>query len=259
MYKLAGFLIIVNAIVIAAWWLLGEHPYKGWAFSICLTAVFVGAFMILHERVTEVTLEGVGTIKSAVEQATADANSISEIKNRIQSQSATIDLVAMKATETIDQLKFIAKNNAKVTVAQLMAGNFGFKDGLTLAKRLELHDKIIASLKEIGLPPQDIQDADMMWKNGICVIYFRGIRVAFEGRKEPHLINTDASPELLKASKEFQDLLNFEEWDAPSPDEIESFINSKGFMNEKAQALLEDYRHFLTTGEIRRVDVFVEL
>lgn len=259
MYKLIGSLLIINSIVISAWWLTGEHPHKGWAFTICMTAIFGGGFLILQERIIEFTVDGIGTIKSAAEQATADANTISDLKNRIEAQSATVDLVAKKATETIDQLKFIACTNAKATIADLMAANFGFEDGLNLKTRLELHDRIINSLKQIGVSENDIEAVDSMWQKGVGVIYFRGIRCALEGRTNPNIINKNASPELLRASKEFQKLLNFESWEAPSPDEIQSFIEAKGFMNHKVKELIEDYRYLLRTGDIRRREVFEKL
>ena len=197
--------------------------------------------------------------QKALVQITSDANEISSLKNRIEFQSAKVDLFAQKATEAIDQLKFIACTNAKATITDLMAANFGFEDGLNLKARLELHDRIINSLKQIGVSEDDIEAVGSMWHKGVGVIYFRGIGCALEGRTNPNMINTNASPELLRASEEFQKLLNFENWEAPSPDEIESFIKGKGFMNDKVKELIEDYRLFLKTGEIRRREVFEKL
>jgi len=64
---------------------------------------------------------------------------------------------------------------------------------------------------------------------------------------------------LRKASKEFQEMLNFSQWEVPSPDEMESFINEKGFMNDTVRELISDYRHFLETGNIRRRSMFEQL
>ncbi len=60
MLGLLGVLLIIAALVITAWWVMSEHPHKGWAFTLCLTAVFVGAFLVLQERVTELTLKALG-------------------------------------------------------------------------------------------------------------------------------------------------------------------------------------------------------
>lgn len=130
-----------------------------------------------------------------------------------------------------------------------MAANF--MGGTTLETRLNLHDRIIDSLREIGIEKDRISAIDKMWVKGVGIIYHRGIRNALEGLTEPNTLNTNASPEVIKASKEFQELQNFDQWEVPSPDEMESFINRRGFMNDKVRDLIEDYRHFLETGELR--------
>lgn len=60
---------------------------------------FCGLFFLMSEGATEISITGVGTIKAAVEQATVDAKQITEIKTRIEGQSATIDAVAKEAKD----------------------------------------------------------------------------------------------------------------------------------------------------------------
>jgi hypothetical protein len=55
-------------------------------------------FFVVHERAIEITLRGVGTIKAAAERATSDAQAIAELRDRIESQGATVDLVAKEAS-----------------------------------------------------------------------------------------------------------------------------------------------------------------
>ena len=98
MFKLVGLLLILTALAVSAWWLRGERASKGWVGSWCLVAVFSGVFLILQDRATEITIKGVGTIKAAAEKAIADAAAISDLRNRVESQSATVDLVAKEAT-----------------------------------------------------------------------------------------------------------------------------------------------------------------
>jgi len=147
--------------------------------------------------------------------------------------------------------------NAKATLTDLMAANF--MSGTTLKARLELHNQMVDSLKEIGVSKDKIREVEEMWSKGVGVIYHRGIRNALEGRTQPDHVNMQASPELKQASKEFQDMLNFEQWDVPTPDEMEAFIEGKGFMNDTVRELITDYRHFLEAGEIRRQGVFEQL
>ncbi|MBU1194959.1 MAG: hypothetical protein KKE62_10170 [Proteobacteria bacterium] len=221
MYKFIGFLIIANAIIIVSWWLMGEHPNKGWAFTICLAVIFFGAFIVLHERITEISVKNIGTIKAAVERATADANEIAEIRKRIEAQSATVDLVAQKANTTIVQLHNIALSSAEASITELMAANF--MGGTTLEARLNLHDQIINSLRDIGIEEDRILKIDNMWVKGVGIIYHRGIRYELEGRTKPDIINIEASSELRKASNDFQELINFKKWEVPSPGEMELF------------------------------------
>lgn len=99
MAKLLGFLLIANAVIVTGWWVSRDLPYKSWVFAVCLLVVFVGIFLLVQERATEVTIRGVGTIKAAAEQASVDAEAIAEVRRRIEAQSATVDLVAQQATK----------------------------------------------------------------------------------------------------------------------------------------------------------------
>ena len=98
-----------------------------------------------------------------------------------------------------------------------------------------------------------------MWKRGIGIIFHRGIRSALEGREHSNRINTKAEKHVLEASKEFQDLLKFEEWKAPSSDELTEFFNRKDVMNPEVDELLKDYSEFEKSGKFKRRDVFVKL
>lgn len=98
MAKLLGFLLIVSAVIVTGWWVTRNRPHKGWAFAVCLVALFAGVFLRVQDRATEITIKGVGTIKAAAEQASVDAKAIAEVRKRIEAQSATVDLVAQQAT-----------------------------------------------------------------------------------------------------------------------------------------------------------------
>ena len=125
--------------------------------------------------------------------------------------------------------------------------------------RLDLHDRIIESLREIGLSEDKIKDVNQMWVKGIGLIYHRGIRYALINRIEQNKIDTKTKSELSKVSEEFQKMQDFKQWKVPSPDEMELFIEEKGLLNQKIKELIEDYRYFLQTGKIRRKEVFEKL
>ncbi len=97
--KLFGILLAINALVITAWYVTGDGQHKAWAISICSIAIFFSAFLILHDRAIEFSINKVGTIKAAAQEAVIDAQEISKIRQRVENQSATIDIVANKAHE----------------------------------------------------------------------------------------------------------------------------------------------------------------
>jgi hypothetical protein len=254
---LLGLAIILSSLFFTGWWVLNVNQFKSFAVTVCLIAIFVGGFLILQDRIIEFTIENVGTLKTAADKATADAQSISKLRRRIEAQSATIDLIAKDAQSTIEQLQNIASVNAEATLTDLMAG--GFMGSITLQTRLALHDRIIDSLKELNVSEDKIESTRNMWNKGVGLIYFRGIRAALEKRTNPHLTNIDISPELRKAAEDFQELTNFEYWEVPPPDEMAQFINERGFMNDKVKQLIDDYRHYIETGKLQRRDVFEKL
>lgn len=162
-----------------------------------------------------------------------------------------------QAHATVEQLRTLAAASAESTLTTLMADNFF--DGTTLSTRLDLHNRLIRSLEEIGVPQPKIDEADRMWKKGIGVIYHRGIRYHLEGRSQDNHVNCKADPTVLEASKQFQDLLHFEKWEAPSSNNMKAFIEAKNLMTPELAELLNDYAYFEKTGKIRRQDIFVAL
>ncbi len=162
-----------------------------------------------------------------------------------------------EANATIEQLREVASTVTEAVLTDLMAGNF--MDGTTLTTRLELHDHLLSNLRKIGASARQIAKADDMWKKGISVIFHRGIRAALEGRKKPCELNIEAGELVLQASRDFQQLINFDDWGVPSSAELRKFVETKNVMNPEVDELLKDYSIFEESDEFRRRDVFVTL
>jgi len=109
--KLLGILIIINSLVVAGYWVSGTHQHKVGVISVCVLAVFVGVIFTMHDRAIEITFNKIGTIKAAAEQATADANEVAAIKERIEAQSATVDLVAESAAKAHNLIEDLSRKN----------------------------------------------------------------------------------------------------------------------------------------------------
>lgn len=100
MLKLAGLLLVVNAPLVAGYLYAESKASLKVSFPIFGFMAFAGLLLLLNERVTEVSFGKLGTIKAAAQQAVAEANEITEIRKRIENQSATVDLVAKQASES---------------------------------------------------------------------------------------------------------------------------------------------------------------
>ena len=111
--KIIGILLVLNSIAITGWWVGTHGSHKFGVITVCLIAVFAGLVLILNERITEITVKGVGSISASAEQAQTDAEAISQVKTRVETQSATVDLVADKATKAQELSEEVAKQNKK--------------------------------------------------------------------------------------------------------------------------------------------------
>ncbi|MCH8184337.1 MAG: hypothetical protein IID55_14255 [Proteobacteria bacterium] len=194
-------------------------------------AFLIGAFITLMSRFDEIAEFSLGPLRA-------------RMREKIE-----------EATATIEQTRSITLAISKVALTDLMAGNFF--DSTTLAVRLSLHDNLVRQLEDIGASAEQIADAENMWRRGIAIIYHRSIRREILQRHgSPNQTGPSETPEMKATAKGFQDLLNFAQWMAPSPAEMESYLRSEDSITPEIQAWIDDYRHYLETGIIRRRDLF---
>lgn len=162
-----------------------------------------------------------------------------------------------EANATVDQLRKLAAASTESTLTTSMAGNFF--DGTTLETRVALHDKLVKTLVDLGVPKKQIDESRAMWKKGVGVIYHRGIRYRLLGKHLNSPSGVVASPDAIQAAKEIQDMLRFETWDAPSSKTIRAFLKNKKLITSEITSLLDDYAHFEKTGNLQNRDLFVTL
>lgn len=205
---------------------------NGYGASISWVAASCGAFIILVAKFESLTELSLGPLKA-------------RMKEKLQEASATIE-----------QLRKVAAVTSEATLTDLMAG--GFTGGMNLKKRLELHDKVIMSLEEIGATEEQLHKAESDWKKGIPIIYHRAIYRAVEQRKDPNRRNTNAPPNALNASDEIQRLLDFENWLAPTPYQVRDVLERHKINSPEVDELISDYEHFIKTNEIRNIDKFIK-
>lgn len=97
--KILGIVLILGSILFTTYRVICKNNNKYWLVFIFLITVFIGLVFIFDERITELTVKGVGTIKAAAIKAETDAEAISEIKESVENQRAIIELVAKEASE----------------------------------------------------------------------------------------------------------------------------------------------------------------
>lgn len=162
-----------------------------------------------------------------------------------------------EAHATLDQLRNLAVASTESSLTTLMAGSF--MSGISSEKRLDVHDRLIQTLKELGVKRSEIDKAEHLWKKGVGVIYHRGIGKNLAQQDDPVLNNSAIVSIVREASKQLQDLLQFETWTAPSSIEIQRLIEKNNLMTPELEKLITDYSDFEKTGKISRREVFVLL
>ena len=160
MYGIIGILLFIVPLMITTWWVLGEHSHKGWAFVICIVALFAGAFLILEEQATELTVKGIGTIKSAAEQAKVDVKAITDLKDRAEAHTATVDRIAKEAAmakQLLNDLNInnqVAKNNLSRLDSSIANANLAVRD---LQLFTELNSTILSAKNDSRQAYQQLQ------------------------------------------------------------------------------------------------------
>lgn len=116
--KLIGILLILNGIAISSWWIATQGTHKGTVLTLTFLAVFAGLALVISDRITELTVKGVGTIKAAAQKATLDAQAVADLRKRIEEQNAKLDKDIEEVNTTLVKLKTLAEFTDTVTKAK---------------------------------------------------------------------------------------------------------------------------------------------
>ena len=111
MLQLLGIIIIANSLIISAWWLFNGRPWSIGLGTLLILALVVGLAFIFNERAIEISFGKIATLKAAAAQAQSDANEIAKIKERVEAQAATMDLVAKEAADAKKLLADLSEQN----------------------------------------------------------------------------------------------------------------------------------------------------
>jgi hypothetical protein len=107
--KAIGLLTILFCLAFALWCTAKGKKRAKSIFGVSLVGMLFGLALILNDRITEFTLEHVGSIKTAEKEAVSNAAEIANIRKRVEAQSATVDLVAQRAGDAMKLAQEVEK------------------------------------------------------------------------------------------------------------------------------------------------------
>ena len=115
MTQVTGIILILVSIGILIYWLATGRRSKPLLKYVCVFIAIMGFLLILKDKLVEVTFKDWLSIKTSAAEATADAKTIAAIKQQVENQRATIDIVATEA-QTAKNISEEASN--KVVAAE---------------------------------------------------------------------------------------------------------------------------------------------
>ncbi len=109
-------LVIIVAAIFGGYtwlWALTKGKLKSGTVGVTffLVVLVAGLSLFFSERIIDITRKDVAVIKTRANEANTDAKAISDIRKRVETQQAAIDLVAKAAAEAQGLIDDIAKKN----------------------------------------------------------------------------------------------------------------------------------------------------
>jgi BMFP domain-containing protein YqiC len=116
MTEVIGLLMIVLALSIGCWRFYKGKKLPASGLALLVLACFIGVALVLNKRVSELSFGKLATLKATVTQAQSDAEQIAAIRQRVEAQAATMDLVAKESADAKRLLTDLRKENATADV-----------------------------------------------------------------------------------------------------------------------------------------------
>jgi hypothetical protein len=154
-----------------------------------------------------------------------------------------------EAAATIDQLRDVATSITSAFLTQLIAGSF--MGGMSQRGRFQMHDDLLDQLRSLGVSNERLEQADKGWRLGVGVIYHSIIETKIMRDATPsNSIRQNAIAQALAK------LLDFPNLQASTPEAYERLAREHDLLTPNVQPWIDDYRHFVRTNEIRRLEKF---
>lgn len=104
---------IISAFVVCIWMLKRYNYQKSIALSLFVSLLLTGYIILLRDRITEVSINCIGSIKTTLAEVKKDADSVSNLMTRVENQSATVDAVASLANNAKTLAESVSNKNVQ--------------------------------------------------------------------------------------------------------------------------------------------------
>lgn len=109
--QLIGVLIIVNSLTCAGWFVAHDKTLGAGGIALVVFSIVAGLALIFNEKAVEISFGKIATLKAAAQQATTDAKEIAAVRQRVEAQAATLDLVAKESADAKRLLGSLREEN----------------------------------------------------------------------------------------------------------------------------------------------------
>jgi hypothetical protein len=187
------------------------------------------------KQVAEAILEQSPAIRKNVEDQTRVA--VKELQPIIDGiVHAELEHQVKKSVAPVEsEMQKMAAAFAQATLTQLAMSGQMFS-GFQTSYKFQIHDQIIASLKELHLPNSDISEVQQPWISVYCSLLLDVIETAVKSLPNG------------KAADEIDSLPQDAERGLPSPETLQKWIAAKSFNAGAVTKLVDEYAQLWTTG-----------
>jgi hypothetical protein len=166
--QIFGTILFVSVLAFTLWRLSSSKPQAkathgsnlAIAFILLVTAFFSFACLI-SDRITLLDIPKIGTLHAVTKQALADAQDVATLKTRVESQSATVDLVAAQATKATE-LGETASAQIKQAEQRLSLLNNSISEARTTLDSLEQEEEFMFVV--LAAQNDDRASFDKLWE-----------------------------------------------------------------------------------------------
>lgn len=155
--------------------------------------------------------------------------------------------VVQEAKNTVAELQLLAKQVAQISLALVKrSARLG---GFPAAEEEDIKDNMLGLLRKTGVSESEFPAILDQWNRWVLNDYVLGI------------LGNHYTPEGLEgdARQEWDDMRRsaFGD-DRPSADQLQSWLERNGFLDDQHREFVLDYAHYLQTGTHRRFDVWAK-